>query len=129
MRVSCPILRRAAEIGCLVLSLAVSIIGCATPKAEGNIVCEGKYAGHLQGTDAVGTNIWWSFTKTLVRTDLSGKVLATQNAPSHQGDLCVKDDTLYVAVNRGRFNTETGGVSFRDQVAKRLGGKSAESEE
>ena len=112
MRVSCPILRRAAEIGCLVLSLAVSIIGYATPKAEGNIVCEGKYAGHLQGTDAVGTNIWWSFTKTLVRTDLSGKVLATQNAPSHQGDLCVKDDTLYVAVNRGRFNTETGGVSY-----------------
>ena len=96
----------------LALSLAVVSIACAAKGNAGNIVCEGQYGGHLQGTDAVGTNIWWSFTKTLVRTDLSGKVLASQNAPSHQGDLCVKGDTLYVAVNRGRFNTYTGGVSF-----------------
>ena len=48
----------------------------------------------------------------LVRTDLSGKVLASQDAPSHQGDICVKGDTLYVAVNLGRFNSYTGGVSF-----------------
>ena len=76
------------------------------------IKCEGVYGGHLQGTDAQGTNIWWSFTKKIVRTDLTGRVLASCDAPSHQGDLCVKDDTLYVAVNRGRFNTETAGVSF-----------------
>ena len=77
-----------------------------------DILCEGTYRGHLQGTDAVGSNIWWSFTSKLVRTDLSGKVLASQDAPVHQGDLCVKGDTLYVAVNLGRFNTETGGVSY-----------------
>ena len=116
MRVSCPILRSAAKnaarIGCLAFSLAASFIVRAAPKDAGSIVCEGKYGGHLQGTDAVGTNIWWSFTRKLVRTDLSGKVFATQNAPRHQGDLCVKGDTLYVAVNRGRFNTYTGGVSF-----------------
>ena len=75
------------------------------------IKCEGSYGGHLQGTDARGTNIWWSFTKKIVRTDLSGRVLASCDAPSHQGDLCVKGDTLYVAVNRGRFNTETKGDS------------------
>ena len=92
--------------------MVASARACAAPEDAGRIVCEGKYGGHLQGTDASGTNIWWSFTKTLVRTDLSGKVLASQDAPSHQGDLCVKGDTLYVAVNRGRFNTYTGGVSF-----------------
>ena len=116
MRVSCHILRHASKsvagIGCLALPFAASIIAYAAPEGAGSIVCEGKYGGHLQGTDAAGTNIWWSFTKTLVRTDLSGKVLASQDAPSHQGDLCVKGDTLYVAVNRGRFNTYTGGVSY-----------------
>ena len=96
----------------LVLCLAVILVWCSLPGQPGDIACEGKYRGHLQGTDAIGTNIWWSFTSTLVRTDLSGKVLASQDAPSHQGDLCVKGDTLYVAVNRGRFNTYTGGVSF-----------------
>lgn len=89
---------------------AFSQTAAAEPPAK--IQCEGVYGGHLQGTDARGTNIWWSFTKKIVRTDLSGRVLASCDAPSHQGDLCVKDDTLYVAVNRGRFNTETAGVSF-----------------
>ena len=116
MRIPSPrarrISRRTSGLVGLALSFVLSAIACAATGETGNIVCEGKYGGHLQGTDAVGTNIGWSFTKTLVRTDLSGKVLASQNAPSHQGDLCVKGDTLYVAVNRGRFNTYTGGVSF-----------------
>ena len=47
----------------------------------GDIVCAGTYGGHLQGTDAVGTNIWWSFTKTLVRTDLSEKVQPRRDKP------------------------------------------------
>ena len=75
------------------------------------IVCEGAYDGHLQGTDAVGTNIWWSFTKTLVRTDLSGRILASRYVAHHHGDLCVKGDLVYVAVNIGRFNSENRGVS------------------
>ena len=94
------------------LCLVALFVLSGTPGWAGDIVCEGTYRGHLQGTDAVGTNIWWSFTSKLVRTDLSGKVLASQEAPSHQGDLCVKGDRLYVAVNRGRFNTYTGGVSY-----------------
>lgn len=46
----------------------------------------------------------------VVRTDLTGKVLAEVDAPTHEGDLCVKGDTVYVAVNRGRFNTHDHGV-------------------
>lgn len=41
-----------------------------------------------------------------------GRILASCCAPSHQGDLCVKGDTLYVAVNHGRFNRETMGDGF-----------------
>lgn len=93
--------------------VALCVVGQAlSVDVPAEIKCAGSYGGHLQGTDARGTNIWWSFTKTIVRTDLSGRVLASCDAPSHQGDLCVKGDTLYVAVNRGRFNTETKGVSF-----------------
>ena len=93
------------------------VVQSATAVAGGNvkideIVCGGRYQGHLQGTDAAGTNIWWSFTTKLVRTDFSGRVLAFRDVSSHHGDLCVKGDTLYVAVNHGSFNTETGGKSF-----------------
>ena len=70
------------------------------------IVCEGAYGGHLQGVCTDGTNIWWSFTVEIVKTDLSGKVLVSRKARSHQGDLCVKDGVVYVAANHGRFNTE-----------------------
>lgn len=70
------------------------------------IVCEGAYGGHLQGVCTDGTNIWWSFTVEIVKTDLSGKVLVSRKARSHQGDLCVKGGVVYVAANHGRFNTE-----------------------
>lgn len=96
-----------------IAGIALCIIGrSGAVEAPARITCEGSYGGHLQGTDAQGTNIWWSFTKKIVRTDLSGRVLASCDAPSHQGDLCVKGDTLYVAVNLGRFNTETKGDSY-----------------
>lgn len=78
---------------------------------DGSIVCEGAYEGHVQGVDTDGTNIWWSFTSVLVRTDLSGHVLARTDAPRHQGDLCIRGNRLYVAVNRGKFNQITGGIS------------------
>ena len=79
---------------------------------EGAILCEGEYDGHLQGVATDGESIYWPFTKSIVKTDLKGRVVATARQPSHQGDCCVVDGTLYVAVNLGRFNTETGGVSW-----------------
>ncbi len=75
------------------------------------IVCEGIYDGHLQGVATDGAAIYWSFTKSIVKTDLTGKILATTVQPSHQGDCCVKDGVLYVAVNLGLFNTESKAVS------------------
>ena len=75
------------------------------------IVCEGDYGGHLQGVATDGESIYWSFTVAVVKTDLAGKILASRKAPSHLGDLCYKDGVVYVAVNLGKFTTETGGVS------------------
>lgn len=76
-----------------------------------DIACEGRYDGHLQGVAADENAIYWSFTRTIVKTDFAGKLLAKTRGPSHQGDLCVKDGTVYVAVNLGKFNFETQGVS------------------
>ena len=92
-------------------SIGVHVYRLDGVSATNEIVCEGAYDGHLQGVDTDGTNIWWSFTSTLVRTDLKGRVLAKTEAPRHQGDLCVRSGRLYVAVNRGKFNQPDEGVS------------------
>ena len=82
------------------------------PDERNMISCAGEYTHHLQGVATDGTDIFWSFTSRIVRTDRKGKILAVCEAPSHQGDLCVKDGVVYVAVNRGRFNQENEGKSM-----------------
>ena len=94
-------------------SIAFTLFAACAAMAQlpDKIVCAGDYGGHLQGVATDGKSIYWSFTVAVVKTDLSGNILASRKAPSHQGDMCYKDGVVYVAVNRGRFNTETGGVS------------------
>ena len=95
-------------------SLFVTTLFAACAAVAGlpdKIVCEGDYGGHLQGVATDGESIYWSFTVAVVKTDLSGKILVSRTAPSHQGDLCYKDGVVYVAVNRGKFNTEARAVS------------------
>ena len=81
------------------------------PLPKDAILCEGAYDGHLQGVATDGEAIYWPFTHVIVKTDLKGRVLASTAQPRHQGDCCVHDGLLYVAVNRGKFNQETGAVS------------------
>jgi hypothetical protein len=73
------------------------------------VQCEGVYPGHLQG---VCTNdrdaIYWSFTTTLVKTDVDGSALQTIKVASHHGDLCFHDGKIFVAVNLGQFNQPAG---------------------
>ena len=97
----------------LVLSIATVLLaaGGAVAQLPDRIVCAGDYGGHLQGVATDGESIYWSFTVAVVKTDLTGKILASREAPSHQGDMCYKDGVVYVAVNRGKFNTEARGVS------------------
>jgi hypothetical protein len=69
------------------------------------IRCEGVYPFHLQGVATDGTNIFWSFTTVLAKTDLAGKVLAKSEitrAEGHLGDLCCHDGKVYVGVGVGR---------------------------
>ena len=95
-----------------ILAMSLCIVASTAAVALPDVIeCEGVYNGHLQGVATDGKSIYWSFTHIVVRTDLSGKVLASVEAPRHQGDLCVKGNVVYVAVNRGRFNQENAAVS------------------
>lgn len=94
------------RLGRRVLLVVLGLL-CGGSCAARDVVCEGLYGGHLQGVAGDGTNLWWSFTVAVVKTDMTGAVRASTGAvASHHGDLCVVDGTLYVAVNLGSFNTE-----------------------
>lgn len=68
------------------------------------VQCEGTYAGHLQGVCTNGWDtIYWSFTDTLAKTDLKGRVVKQVAVASHHGDLCYVKGRIYVAVNLGAF--------------------------
>jgi len=72
------------------------------------VMCQGTYPHHLQGVCTDGTAIYWSFTTTLVKTDMRGEVLKKIPVANHHGDLCFRDGKLHVAVNLGRFNDPEG---------------------
>ncbi|MBR4222629.1 MAG: hypothetical protein IKR81_15830, partial [Victivallales bacterium] len=72
------------------------------------IECEGTYRGHLQGIDSDGQFIYWSFTSSIVKTDIAGKIVLKVDAASHSGDPCLLNGKLYVPVNRGKFNQPVG---------------------
>lgn len=89
----------------LAIALIHGLAFGATPQNE--ILSEGDWPPHLQGVCTDGTNVWWSHTVELAKTDLNGKVLAVaKGLQTHHGDLCVVGGKVYVAVNHGQFNTE-----------------------
>ncbi|WP_197441597.1 hypothetical protein [Thalassoglobus neptunius] len=73
-----------------------------------NVTCEGIYPHHLQGICTDGEFIYWSFTTTLVKTDLNGKLQTKVPVANHHGDHCFHEGKLYVAVNLGKFNDPDG---------------------
>lgn len=80
-------------------------------KARGDlfkVLCEGTYQHHLQGICTDEEAIYWSFTTTLVKTDMKGELLKKLPVANHHGDLCVHDGKVYVAVNLGKFNDPKG---------------------
>lgn len=89
------------------LALLPAHLRAGASKALGSAIisCAGTYTGHLQGVciDPEG-NIYWSFTTTLVKTDIGGSVLMKIPVVSHHGAPCYVDGKLYVAVNLGKFN-------------------------
>ena len=102
-------MERMKTIKCIqnLMAAAFCVATVSLYAANDRITSEGDYPPHLQGVCTDGTNIWWSHTVELTRTDLKGKVLAhAKRLKSHHGDLCVVDGTVEVAVNHGQFNTE-----------------------
>jgi enterochelin esterase-like enzyme len=73
-----------------------------------DVTCEGTYPKHLQGVCADRDSLFWSFTTTLVKTDLQGKLLKSVQVADHHGDLCLHDGKVFVAVNLGKFNDAAG---------------------
>ena len=68
-------------------------------KKDIEVSCEGVYRHHLQGIAANEDSIFWSFTTTLVKTDLNGSVQSKVEVANHHGDLCLHKGKLFVAVN------------------------------
>ncbi len=79
-----------------------------SPSELFKVHCDGAFQHHLQGICTDEKSIFWSFTTTLVKTDMDGKLLKQVPVPDHHGDLCFHDDKLYVAVNLGKFNDPEG---------------------
>lgn len=58
----------------------------------------GKYGGHLQDVTRDGDYLYWAHTRTILKTDLSGRVLASVRDSDHSAGCQVRDGKLYVAV-------------------------------
>ena len=60
----------------LLMGATPSLRAKEAQEAPAFVLCEGKYAGHLQGVCRdEGGNFFWSFTRALVKTNPQGKVL------------------------------------------------------
>lgn len=96
----------------VVTAMFVSVALAAVTLAEDSVfvsaTCEGTYAHHLQGVCTDESSIYWSFTTTLVKTDMQGKLLKKVSVANHHGDLCLHQGKLFVAVNLGKFNDPQG---------------------
>lgn len=58
----------------------------------------GKYGGHLQDVTRDGDFLYWAHTRTILKTDLNGKVLASVRDADHNAGCQVGNGKLYVAV-------------------------------
>lgn len=92
------------------IAFATVLLAVSTAQAQDfrNVNCEGTYPHHLQGICADRDALYWSFTTTLVKTDLKGTLLTKVPVANHHGDLCFHEGKLYVAVNLGKFNDPQG---------------------
>ena len=95
--------------------------------AAGTITCEkNDFRGHLQGIAADSSGIYWSFYDAVIKTDYTGRVIASVKAPRHTGDPCLAEGRLYVPIilyDRRDIKREggTGWVYVYDTELKFLG--------
>lgn len=90
---------------CCAAALCAMALGSAFGADE--IRCEGEYPWHLQGVATDGSNVFWTFTTVLVKTDRAGKVLCKDEitrGEGHMGDLCFRNGKVFVGMNLERKN-------------------------
>ena len=100
---------------CVAIAVGVFANSFAEASACERIDCEGIWPYHLQGVATDGTNVYWTYTTVLVKTDFAGRILATNAVEGlfvHMGDLCCKDGKVYVGMNCGKKH----GVRVGDEV-------------
>lgn len=99
---------------CAVLITLQGLSPASEPKTAASArfhmaACEGVYKRHVQGVCTNGKDaIYWSWTESLVKTDLDGRLLKKVEVADHHGDLCFHEGRIYVAVNLGEFNKPAG---------------------
>lgn len=90
------------KIGFVWLLPLLILCGCVTEsvaRQPDTIELEpGKYGGHLQDVTRAGDFLYWAHTRTILKTDLNGKVLASVRDLDHNAGCQVRDGKLYVAV-------------------------------
>lgn len=90
------------KIGFVWLLPLLILFGCVTEsvaRQPDTIELEpGKYGGHLQDVTRAGDFLYWAHTRTILKTDLNGKVLASVRDLDHNAGCQVRDGKLYVAV-------------------------------
>jgi enterochelin esterase-like enzyme len=89
-------------------SAAADALAGTPPSTIVDVTCEGTYPKHLQGVCTDRDSLFWSFTTTLVKTNLQGKLLKSVPVADHHGDLCLHHGKVFVAVNLGKFNDAAG---------------------
>ena len=95
--------------------------------AAGTIVCEkNDFRGHLQGIVSDSSGIYWSFYDAVIKTDYTGRVIASVKVPRHTGDPCIAEGRIYVPImlyDRKDIEREggTGWVYVYDTDLKFLG--------
>lgn len=105
------------------LLAAFGVIGAAA----GTITCEkSDFRGHLQGIAADAGGICWSFYDTVIKTDYTGRIIASVKAPRHTGDPCIAEGRICVPIilyDRRDIEREggTGWVYIYDTDLKFLG--------
>ena len=83
-----------------------------TMPESGEIKLEGEYPDHLQDVWREGGFIYWAHTLQLLKTDLSGRILARADVDEHHAGIEARDGKVYVAVCI--LPEKTGGKTLPD---------------
>ena len=99
--------RFAVPVALAALFAGFALSGGTMPDVD-EIRLAGDYSGHLQDVWRDGDALYWAHTTALIKTDLTGKIIAKADVNEHHAGLEVRDGKVYVAVCV--LQSKTGGT-------------------